>query len=1295
MIWALVLAGLLAAGQAVAALPTVRGVGVISSGNAGITPQMPVGVLQNDVLLLVLETADQAISVSGGTETWTQVANSPQSVTGLTRLTVFWARASQDTPTSPTTSDSGDHNIGRVIAFAGVIQTGDPWDVISFGTEAVEDTSVSIPGATTTVDECLVAAILAGDLPDQQDATSVSGEANADLGSLTERIDNAQNKGNGGLIYLVTGTKAIAGSYGATTATLEDAAQKAFMTIALKPHLAVNNTPTASAGNISGQDDPQYAGISYSVTATYSDADGFADLADVYLRLDHDTATDIELSVAQGAAASGNATVVSGGAFLIGTPTYSSKTESGNDITLTWTYTLDWDWVESTLIEYGVRATDDQAADSGWSNTDIDILYENDLDFSGTLAVSGGVNGSITCNTTWAQGAESLTWSGLTVVYEGSGISPANGDFDIQITDDDTGSWTQATGAVLSLGTTTDAATDTSDLHNVDIIGIPTGGSDVSTESCVIKVDADVPETLAGVGAGSPTSNSITVSWTAYGGGDTGAVGDSLFQTYRVYYDTNPTVTTADPFWDSGDDAALANSATSSTIVGGLASSTPYYFRVVGLDQAENLGSVPGATEVTDTTQAGANNTPTALAGNISGQDDPQYAGVEYSVTAVYSDADGSGDLANLYLRLDHDTSTDIELRVAQGAGGTGSVTVDSGSAFLIGTPTYSKTEGSPGANDITVTWTYTLDWDWVESTLIEYGVRATDDQAADSGWSNTNIDILYENDLDFSGTLAVSGGVNGSITCNTTWAQGEESLTWSGLTVVYEGSGISPANGDFDIEITDDDTGSWTQATGAVLNLGTTTDAATDTSDLHNVDIIGIPTGGSDVSTESCVIKVDADVPETLGGVAAGSPASNSITVSWTAYGGGDTGAVGDSLFQTYRIYYDTNSGVTTADPVWDSGDDAALSNSTTTSTEITGLSSSQQYWFRVVGLDQAENEGSVPGATEVTETTDAAAGDNLTASGNTPIRALDPEAGETGIVMQVFQVTSDTSGDGSIELASVTVADQGTDPSVDNIATVHIYIDTDGGFSGAVKIGSAAFGSDPTQVNLTLGTLGDRTVANGTPKYLWVVYDLAGGATAGDTIQSRVTIVAAAGPDTGATGLALDSNLLTIVAASQDDTVIDSIAADPSACSRSGEFDGQITVTSRFTGDGNDDGSVAVSSSPSGDGCSEVTGASPRQCLVTGLAPGSYDITITFSDADGVSGATNPDTISGVIIPTCGGTDTAAPTVLILSPARDAIIGGTEKVKIQEGTQMEPRVITIAVPTAGSMSLISIPRR
>jgi hypothetical protein len=220
------------------AVPQVRAVGALAQGTGAISPGIPSGTLQDDILLLFVETADEFFTVTGGTETWTQVADSPQRVTPDTMLSVYWARSSQDTPTGPSVSDSGNHTIGRMIAFSGAITTGNPWEVTSGGTEAVSDTTGSITGDTTTIDDCMIVAAMATDLPDQNDTTSFSGVANGDLASVTERIDNCRNAGNGGCIFAATGELATAGTYGATTVTLEDAAQKAFMTIALKPPAA-------------------------------------------------------------------------------------------------------------------------------------------------------------------------------------------------------------------------------------------------------------------------------------------------------------------------------------------------------------------------------------------------------------------------------------------------------------------------------------------------------------------------------------------------------------------------------------------------------------------------------------------------------------------------------------------------------------------------------------------------------------------------------------------------------------------------------------------------------------------------------------------------------------------------------------------------------------------------------------------------------------------------------------------------------------------------------------------------
>jgi predicted CxxxxCH...CXXCH cytochrome family protein len=112
------------------------------------------------------------------------------------------------------------------------------------------------------------------------------------------------------------------------------------------------------------------------------------------------------------------------------------------------------------------------------------------------------------------------------------------------------------------------------------------------------------------------------------------------------------------------------------------------------------------------------------------------------------------------------------------------------------------------------------------------------------------------------------------------------------------------------------------------------------------------------------------------------------------------------------------------------------------------------------------------------------------------------------------------------------------------------------------------------------------------------------------------------------------------------------------------------QLTVSAPFTGDDNGNGSLevqynAADSWPGTVACSAVGGASPRQCLVTGLSPAnSYYIRTAFVDSDGVSGA-NPQVSGPHLLPGCGA-DSSAPTLTILSPWRNAVIGGLERVKV-----------------------------
>ena len=244
-----------------AAVPTFQAAGNLSNSTKTISPAMPGAglVITDDILLLACETANEAVTVSGGTETWAEVLNSPQGTgtaggIAATRLTVFWARASQDDPTSPTTNDPGNHVICRITTYRGVITSGDPWDVTAGGVEATPVTSNSIPGNTTTVTDTLVVAIITASLPDAVSTNEWSSFTNSNLTSVTERTDNTNNKGNGGALGIATGIRAAIGNYGATTVTSVETSEKGMISIALRPPAAATTFEQRAYGWFSNAD---------------------------------------------------------------------------------------------------------------------------------------------------------------------------------------------------------------------------------------------------------------------------------------------------------------------------------------------------------------------------------------------------------------------------------------------------------------------------------------------------------------------------------------------------------------------------------------------------------------------------------------------------------------------------------------------------------------------------------------------------------------------------------------------------------------------------------------------------------------------------------------------------------------------------------------------------------------------------------------------------------------------------------------------------------------------------------
>lgn len=239
MVVALAASGGMTSTYATRTTPTYVGDGGPVSGTGPIIPALPSSLQNDDILLLFIETANDAnivVTPNGGN--WLEVTNSPQHANGgslvtSTRLTVYWTRY-DGSQVDPTVEDSVNHQTAVILAFRGVVTSGDPWDVTSGAVETSADTSGSIPLATTTVDNTLVVLAISTSLPDANGSTNFSSWSNANLANLTERFDITSNAGNGGGIGIATGEKATAGATGATSVTVGSSASKGMMTIALK-----------------------------------------------------------------------------------------------------------------------------------------------------------------------------------------------------------------------------------------------------------------------------------------------------------------------------------------------------------------------------------------------------------------------------------------------------------------------------------------------------------------------------------------------------------------------------------------------------------------------------------------------------------------------------------------------------------------------------------------------------------------------------------------------------------------------------------------------------------------------------------------------------------------------------------------------------------------------------------------------------------------------------------------------------------------------------------------------------
>jgi hypothetical protein len=201
-----------------------KGSTVATQGSA--TVSYPAGIEANDLLVLVCQTdQDDSISTPAG---WTKEIE--QDSGAECRLWIFWKLHTSGS--SVAVSWGGDHIVARVLAFRDVKAT-DPIDAESQSWNGSLGTSVSIPGLTTTVANCLILAFVAHDIA--SNSSQVSGWANASLSEGEELTDVSSTVGWDGGFGVYAGYKLAAGVVGSSTATLGTAKKRAYGCIALAP----------------------------------------------------------------------------------------------------------------------------------------------------------------------------------------------------------------------------------------------------------------------------------------------------------------------------------------------------------------------------------------------------------------------------------------------------------------------------------------------------------------------------------------------------------------------------------------------------------------------------------------------------------------------------------------------------------------------------------------------------------------------------------------------------------------------------------------------------------------------------------------------------------------------------------------------------------------------------------------------------------------------------------------------------------------------------------------------------
>ncbi len=240
------------------------GSGVQAAGTGAITVQWPAGHRVGDIGLLAVQTSNQNLPATPSG--WTYVTGYPVGVgtAGASPSTMahwLWKRASSSAEPSVAIGDSGNHTAAIIHLVSGALESGDPINVAATPTTVGSaSTAVTIPGATTTVDNCLVVLFVANSLDTlTAPTTGATGSwVNASLISKQAINPLQTTQLNGGGIGAIVGVMESAGAYGSTTTTLTTASLQVRGSFALAPAIGSGgNDPSGLATYLGVSELPQ------------------------------------------------------------------------------------------------------------------------------------------------------------------------------------------------------------------------------------------------------------------------------------------------------------------------------------------------------------------------------------------------------------------------------------------------------------------------------------------------------------------------------------------------------------------------------------------------------------------------------------------------------------------------------------------------------------------------------------------------------------------------------------------------------------------------------------------------------------------------------------------------------------------------------------------------------------------------------------------------------------------------------------------------------------------------------